>query len=135
MVSRRTILAGSAAAAAAAAGGCSTYKSGTPSTPSTQSSQASGTLGPVADIPVGGGKVFAGQEVVVTQPTQGHLKCFSAICTHMACTVGDVSNGTINCPCHGSQYRITDGSVVRGPAPEPLAAKKIAVANNLITLV
>ena len=26
----------------------------------------------------------------------------SAICTHMGCTVRNVSGGTINCPCHGT---------------------------------
>jgi Rieske Fe-S protein len=43
-----------------------------------------------------------------------------------------VSNGTINCPCHGSKYSIKDGSVVRGPAPSPLAAIAIKVEGTSI---
>jgi Rieske Fe-S protein len=45
----------------------------------------------------------------------------------MGCPVSDVSGGTINCLCHGSQYSIEDGSVVAGPAPSPLPAKPIEV--------
>src|ERR1700757_3174440 len=59
-----------------------------------------------SDIPVGGGTVFEDQMFVVTEPEAGQFKAFSAKCTHQGCTVGSVSNGTINCPCHGSKYSI-----------------------------
>jgi Rieske Fe-S protein len=96
---------------------------------------AAGTaLAKVSDIPVGGGKVFKDQKIVVTQPQQGTIKAFSATCTHQGCTVGSVSGGTINCPCHGSKYKIEDASVAAGPAPEPLAAKKITVEGGEIKL-
>ncbi|MFC5910152.1 Rieske (2Fe-2S) protein, partial [Streptacidiphilus monticola] len=81
-----------------------------------------------------GGKVFADQQVVVTQPAAGQFKAFSAVCTHAGCTVGSVSGGTIVCPCHGSKYKITDGSVVQGPAPRPLAEKSVTVANGQLEL-
>jgi Rieske Fe-S protein len=41
---------------------------------------------------------------------------------------------TINCTCHGSQFSITDGSVVTPPAPAPLAAKTITVKSDTITV-
>jgi len=44
------------------------------------------------------------------------------------------SNGTIDCPCHGSQFSIKDGSVVGGPAPSPLAAQAIRVSGERIIL-
>ncbi|WP_042393069.1 Rieske (2Fe-2S) protein [Streptacidiphilus carbonis] len=91
-------------------------------------------LAATSDIPVGGGKVFADKKVVVTQPTAGEFKAFTAVCTHMGCTVGSVSGGTINCPCHGSAFHIADGTVAKGPAPSPLSAETIAVANGKITL-
>jgi Rieske Fe-S protein len=97
-------------------------------------SSASNDLGATSTIPVGGGKIFADQLVVVTQPTAGAFKAFTAVCTHLGCTVNQVNDGLIRCPCHGSEYSITDGSVKRGPAPRPLAAKQIAVANDQITL-
>lgn len=83
---------------------------------------------------MGGGKVFAGQKVVVTQPTAGDFKAFSAICTHAGCTVNKVADGTIDCPCHGSKYAIADAAVVGGPAPKPLPPKQITVAGDTIRL-
>jgi Rieske Fe-S protein len=91
-------------------------------------------LGATSEVPVGGGVVYADQEVVVTQPTEGDYLGFTAICTHQGCTVGDVSDGTINCPCHGSQYSIEDGSVVGGPAPAPLAPENVKVQGQEIVL-
>jgi Rieske Fe-S protein len=93
-----------------------------------------GTLAKTTDIPVGGGKIFKDQKVVVTQPTAGEFKAFSAVCTHQGCTVGTVANGTINCPCHGSKFKVGDGSVADGPAPGPLPSKSITVTGTDITL-
>jgi Rieske Fe-S protein len=87
-------------------------------------------LGMVTDIPVGGGKVFLDQKVVVTQPTKGVYKAFSAVCTHVGCICNKVANGTIDCPCHGSEFKITNGAVVTGPAPTPLPARTITVSSQ-----
>jgi nitrite reductase/ring-hydroxylating ferredoxin subunit len=97
-------------------------------------SSSSGQLGKSTDIPVGGGKIFKDQKVVVTQPTQGEFKAFSATCTHKGCPVGSVSGGQIHCPCHGSAFHITDGSVAHGPAAKPLPSKAITVENGEIKL-
>ncbi|MFB4302957.1 Rieske (2Fe-2S) protein [Actinomadura sp. NTSP31] len=95
---------------------------------------AGAVLASAGDIPVGGGKVFESEKVVVTQPAQGEFKAFSATCTHRGCTVGSVSGGTINCPCHGSKFKISDGSVANPPADKPLAEKKISVQGGKISL-
>ena len=92
------------------------------------------TLGPTSDVPVGGGKIYAEQMVVVTQPAAGTFKCFSATCTHAGCLLHDVTGGTINCTCHGSQFSIVDGSVTRPPAEQPLPAEQVTVAGGQITL-
>ena len=116
-----------------------TSSSATPgSTPGASSSSGgSGGGGDVltetSDIKVGGGEVFPDQQVVVTQPKAGEFKCFTAVCSHQGCIVANVSGGTINCDCHGSQYSIDDGSVVTGPATFPLAEEKITVSGNKIT--
>ncbi|HET9420044.1 MAG TPA: Rieske (2Fe-2S) protein [Nocardioides sp.] len=86
-----------------------------------------------ADVPVGGGLVLAEQKLVITQPTKGDFKGFTAVCTHQGCLVDDVTD-TINCPCHGSAYSIEDGSVVGGPAPSPLAEEKLVVEGGSIDL-
>jgi Rieske Fe-S protein len=66
----------------------------------------------VSDVAVGGGVILANQNLVVTQPQEGQFQAFSATCTHQSCVVANISDGKINCTCHGSQYNIADGSVV-----------------------
>ena len=117
---------GSAAPAGAGAG--SSAAGGASSAP------AANALAATSQIPVGSGMIFSGPQVVVTQPSAGEFKAFSAVCTHMGCLVNQVSNGTIDCPCHGSQYSITTGNVVAGPAPKPLPAKQIKVSGGSIFL-
>ncbi|MCW2944925.1 MAG: Rieske (2Fe-2S) domain protein [Actinoallomurus sp.] len=91
-------------------------------------------LAKTSDIPVGGGKIFNDEKVVVTQPKQGEFKAFSAICTHRGCPVGSVTGGKIHCPCHGSAFNIADGSVANGPADKPLPPKTVTVQNGEIQL-
>ncbi|WHM39418.1 Rieske (2Fe-2S) protein [Streptomyces sp. BPTC-684] len=151
--SRRAVLAVAAGTAALAGCGSSDDKksSGTSSTPGTAEASPPVAAAPntptpssappqgdalakTSDIPVGGGKVFAAKKVVVTQPEAGTFKAFSAVCTHQGCTVKDVAGGTINCPCHGSKYRVADASVAAGPAPRPLPPERITVENGSIHL-
>lgn len=89
--------------------------------------------GDTAAVPIGGGKIFDGQ-VVVTQPKAGTYQAFSAVCTHQGCTVSRVEDEVISCPCHGSQFDISDGSVVQGPASEPLARREIALNAGMFTI-
>ena len=91
-------------------------------------------LGEARQVPVGGGKVFTADKVVVTQPTAGKYKAFSAICTHVGCLCDAVSGGTINCPCHGAKFSITDGAVVAGPATSPLPARTVALMGDKIVV-
>jgi Rieske Fe-S protein len=125
--------AGGLAAVLAACGGSDSSGSGASSTAAAGGSSGS-ALASTSAIPVGGGTVFKDQKVVVTQPKAGEFKAFTATCTHQGCTVGTVSGGTINCPCHGSKFDIADGSVANGPATKPLAAKKIIVKGGKISL-
>jgi Rieske Fe-S protein len=88
----------------------------------------------VSDVPVGGGAIFADQNFVVTQPTAGQFKAFSATCTHQQCLVSRIQGDKIICPCHGSQYNIADGSVAVGPATRPLPARTATVTGDTITV-
>ena len=148
--SRRTVLACAGTACAAVLAGCSTYNSNNggvagsqPAQPASSSAAPAGSdsggaaapaaLASTSDVPVGGGKILTDKKIVLTQPKSGEFRGFSATCTHAGCTVGSVSDGTINCPCHGSEFAIADGSVVAGPAPKPLPAQSIKVSGGSIT--
>ncbi|GHF80832.1 Rieske (2Fe-2S) protein [Streptomyces thermodiastaticus] len=144
---RRMVLATGAAALVAGCSGTDTdggSSAATSSAPAAADRQAAPAqtrgvaageeLGRTVDIPVGGGKVFAAQKVVVTQPKAGEFKAFSAVCTHQGCTVNRVVNGAIECPCHGSAFRAEDGTVSRGPAQQPLEAKRITVSGGTVRL-
>ncbi|MEV0412174.1 Rieske (2Fe-2S) protein [Streptomyces sp. NPDC050448] len=100
-------------------------------TPSSSPSSGAGTgkvLMKSSAVPVGGGMVLKEDKLVVTQPTTGSFRCFTAVCTHQGCIVSKVENGTIDCPCHGSKFQIADGAVAHGPASRPLAEQQITVA-------
>jgi Rieske Fe-S protein len=142
-VSRRMMLRGAAVGGlslpllAACGGGGSadpaTSGSGSSGSGSSGSGSSKATVA-VSDVPAGGGTILKDQQVVVTQPSKGDFKAFSAICTHQGCLVAQVTDKKIVCPCHGSEYSITDGSVIRGPAPTPLAAKKVSVKGSEISV-
>jgi nitrite reductase/ring-hydroxylating ferredoxin subunit len=130
MTSRRSVLA--SGCAAMLAGGCQVYGETAPAPP--LSGLGGPALAQLADIPVGGGKVFPEQKVVVTQPTAGVVKAFSAVCTHQGCLVTGVEDGNIVCPCHGSAFKLADGSVAAGPAKQALPGVTVTVSGGAIKL-
>ncbi|MFI6868455.1 Rieske (2Fe-2S) protein [Nocardia sp. NPDC050406] len=123
---RRTVLAGGCALAlagtAVAATGCTTGRA---------TDSESFTV-PTADIPVGGGTVLRDRTTVVTQPNPGEYHAFSAVCPHQRCTVNEVRDGLIRCPCHGSTFRVADGSVQDGPARTGLTIRTVTVAGDTL---
>ena len=87
-----------------------------------------------ADVPVGGGIVVEPIKTVITQPTEGDYKAFSAVCTHQGCLVTKVEGGRILCPCHGSAFDISTGAVVQGPATQPLPERAVSVDDSGISV-
>jgi nitrite reductase/ring-hydroxylating ferredoxin subunit len=148
VASRRNILLGAGALGAVGVlAACGSNNSGTPSggngnagAPSgtgTGTGAGGGSAGgaiKASDIPVGGGTIFQDAKVVVTQPTAGNFKAFSAVCTHMGCIVASVQGGKIGCPCHQSEFNIADGSVARGPATKPLPSMTVTASGGNLTV-
>lgn len=132
---RRSVLRGLLVAGAAVplVGACSDDAS-QPADDAGSAPRKTGALARTDDIPEGGGLIVADAELVVTQPEAGTFKGFSSICTHAGCPVDNVSDGRINCVCHGSAFSIEDGSPVSGPATEPLPAESISVKGGQVFL-
>lgn len=139
---RRSALISIGVAAAAGIAGYSVARSSGLAKPKSSNAGANGygpstgggtLLAQLSQIPpVGGGLILAQQLVVLVREASGTIKGFSATCTHQGCTVASVSNGIIQCPCHGSQYSVTNGAVVAGPAPRPLPPVPVAIRNGSV---
>jgi Rieske Fe-S protein len=83
-------------------------------------------------VPPQGGVVLAQQQIVLTRDGGDTVHGFSAICTHLGCTVDSVENGTIMCPCHGSRFDAQTGAVRAGPATRPLPAVPVTVRGSSV---
>jgi thiosulfate dehydrogenase [quinone] large subunit len=85
-------------------------------------------LGAASQLPAGQGATYRdpgdGQLDIVIRQSSGSLVAHSAICTHAGCAV-DYQGGQIVCPCHGSIFDAQTGAVISGPAPTPLASRKV----------
>jgi nitrite reductase/ring-hydroxylating ferredoxin subunit len=57
----------------------------------------------------------------------GQLHAFDDTCTHKACSLakGKLDGTTVTCPCHGSQFDVTSGAVLRGPAQQPVRSRMV----------
>lgn len=84
------------------------------------------------EVPVGGGLILSDEQIVITQPTEGEFKAFTAVCTHQGLLVTSVEDGTIHCANHGSAYSAETGEVESPPAPSALAEVSITVEGNKI---
>ncbi|SDE51506.1 Rieske (2Fe-2S) protein [Auraticoccus monumenti] len=129
--------AGSAAATPGpSAGSTSPSASAAPSATASPSAAAptGGVQVAAAQVPVGGGTILEDADYVVTQPEAGQFKAFSKICTHQGCPVSDVAESEIVCFCHGSAFSISDGSVLRGPADQPLAETPVTASGDQLSI-
>lgn len=142
MVERRTVLQVSGVLAvggviAACGGGSGSEASGAAAGAVSGAAAAAGdgaAIAMVGDVPVGGGVVNDEVAIVVTQPTDGSIKAFTAVCPHQGCLVSEVVENEIICPCHDSRFSAIDGAVIQGPATEGLAAASVVVQGDSIVL-
>ncbi len=63
---------------------------------------------------------FGSQAGILVKDSNGELKAFSAVCTHLACIVQYRSDiNQIWCACHNGHFDL-NGRNVEGPPPKPL---------------
>lgn len=62
-----------------------------------------------------------GNRVAVAN-SDGTLYAFDDTCTHLGCslTKGRLEGTRVTCRCHGSQFNVASGQVLRGPAVRPI---------------
>jgi nitrite reductase/ring-hydroxylating ferredoxin subunit len=53
-----------------------------------------------------------------------HRQCFLAL--------GELEGTVVTCPCHGSQFDVTTGAVLRGPAVEPVRSYATRVEDDAL---
>ena len=85
------------------------------------------------NIAAGEMRVFdvAGTKVNVAS-IDGQLHAFDDTCTHRACSLakGTLDGSVVTCPCHGSQFDVTSGAVVRGPATVSVRSRLVRVEGD-----
>jgi nitrite reductase/ring-hydroxylating ferredoxin subunit len=71
-----------------------------------------------------------GEFLVINMNNQFY--CLEARCTHAGAPLGEgnLEGDILTCPWHYSQFNVADGSVVRGPANDPLKAYRISVRDG-----
>ena len=80
-------------------------------------------IGRSEDVLVTEGRLFLPKYKSFVEVRSGKVRCQTAVCTHLGCTVNAVETGYA-CPCHGSTYDLI-GRNTGGPAPKPLVFFKV----------
>jgi nitrite reductase/ring-hydroxylating ferredoxin subunit len=62
------------------------------------------------------------------------VSAYTATCTHQQCTINGFGGNVFQCPCHGSQFNPANGSVVRGPATQPLRRFTASINNGVVSI-
>lgn len=127
-----TVVAGGLLAACGGGGGSTGSSSDTGATAT--GAPAGTELGPTSDVPVGGGRVYENEKVLVAQPTEGEFKAFSSVCTHRGCPVSMIEGTTMTCPCHGTEFSTDGGKVLQGPATKALPERPVRVEGDTLFL-
>jgi Rieske Fe-S protein len=100
--------------------------------PASESATTSVVAAKVSDLTRNSGKVFrfGSRPGILIQTTSGEWRAFSAVCTHLQCTVQyrpDLEH--IWCACHNGHFDLS-GKNVAGPPPRPLDQYDVTVKGD-----
>jgi 3-phenylpropionate/trans-cinnamate dioxygenase ferredoxin subunit len=94
-------------------------------------------VGDAEAVPTGEMRAFdvSGNKVNVSN-AGGQLYAFENTCTHMGCSLanGELDGTVVTCACHGSQFDVTSGAVLRGPARRPVRSFPLTVEGGQILI-
>jgi nitrite reductase/ring-hydroxylating ferredoxin subunit len=92
----------------------------------------------VTDLDALGGRELAaftvnGNRIAIAKVGDGFY-AFGDTCTHQGCSLADgkLTGTTVTCPCHGSEFNVTNGDVLHGPAREPVRSYPLRVEDGVI---
>lgn len=127
VASRRTVLRGAALAPVAGLGLAACAGGG-----DDRAAPLSGPveLGPESEVAAGGVKLYRDHRVVVSRGEDGTLQAYDTLCTHAGCPINKLDGTRLICPCHGSEFDVTTGKVLREPAVAPLKRLTVEVKNG-----
>src|ERR671918_2535042 len=86
-------------------------------------------VGSPSDVSDGDMKAFdVGSVKIAVANVDGTFHAFGNVCTHKQCQLseGDLDGTTVTCPCHGSQFDVTTGNVLNGPATLPVDSYEVS---------
>jgi thiosulfate dehydrogenase [quinone] large subunit len=107
----------------------------TPPTTTTAPKHAGSLIGNASEVPDNSSAIFTipsnNDPGIVIHTAAGPFVAYNAVCPHMGCTVGySTATEIIVCPCHGSEFQVSDGDVVQGPATRGLTKLNIVEGSN-----
>lgn len=126
--SRRAVLRGVALAPVAGLGVSACGTGDEPEAPLTGPVE----LGPESEVAEGGTKLYREHNVVVSRGGDGALSAYNTVCTHAGCAINKLEGTKLICPCHGSEFDVTTGKVLREPAVAPLKPLTVEVKNGTL---
>lgn len=95
------------------------------------------TLPDAQKLPAGSALMFkfGANPALLIHHTDGRWVAFSAVCTHLGCTVEfQPAQNRIHCACHGGIYDPYSGANVSGPPPKPLPAYPVKLVEKGIVV-
>ncbi len=84
-------------------------------------------------VPLGSMKQFyIGEMEILVANYGGQFSCLDARCTHAGAPLaeGTLNGSILTCPWHGSQFNVTNGAVLRGPAQKKLRAYPTTITDG-----
>ena len=88
------------------------------------------SIGAADEVAAGEVRGFRARErQVAVANVDGNLYAFDDVCPHLQCLLhgGDLDGTTVTCPCHMSDFDVTSGAVLSGPARDPVRTFEVRI--------